>query len=79
LLAAKNANYQALKNYPQPIAGYDVQFQHIYNERDRIAKELSQLNDLGKAQGPMVSFLQSSHYIDPTTFGRLTSALTTSA
>jgi hypothetical protein len=26
LLAAKNANKQALKSYPQPIAGCDVQF-----------------------------------------------------
>ena len=78
LLAAKNANYRALKNYPQPIAGCDVQFQHIYDERDQIATELSQLNDLSKARGPMVSFLQSSLYIDPTAVGLLTSALATS-
>jgi hypothetical protein len=77
LLAAKNVNKQALKSYPQPIAGCDVQFQHIYDERDRIAKELTLLNDLSKAPKPMVSFLQTSNYIDPATVGRLTTALTT--
>ena len=78
LLAAKNANYQALKNYPQPIAGCDVQFQHIYDERDRIAKELAQLNDLNKAPNSIVSFLESSAYIDSATVQRLTATVTTS-
>ena len=86
LLAAKNANHRILKEYPQPIAGCDAQFQHFFDERGRIEKELAKLNDLCKLTGtgpaatkPIVSFLRSSDYINPDLAKRLTSALAISS
>ena len=82
LLAAKNANHRILKEYPQPIAGCDAQFQHFFDERRRIEKELAKLDDLSNltdtgpaAKRPIVSFLRSSDYINPDLAKRLTSAL----
>jgi hypothetical protein len=81
LLAAKNANHRILKDCPQPIAGCDAQFQHFFDERGRIGKELAKLDDLSKltdtgpaATQPIVSFLRSSDYIDSELAKRLTSA-----
>ena len=35
--------YEQIKHYPTPIAGSDEQFNYLLSERNRLAKELSEL------------------------------------
>ncbi|HKI98152.1 MAG TPA: hypothetical protein VKB51_06720 [bacterium] len=41
LLAARARIFAELRNYPPPIAGCDVQFNRLLEQRDAIARELS--------------------------------------
>ena len=39
----KNSLCRTLRNYPQPIAGCDVQFNHLAEQRDGVFRELARL------------------------------------
>ncbi len=63
--------YQELLAYPQPIAGCDVQYQHLSGERDRISRELRRLDSVCGAgaagrdgTSAIDAFIRSSPYID---------------
>ena len=63
--------YRELLAYPQPIAGCDVQHQHLSGERDRISRELRRLDSVcgtGAAgrdgTSAIDAFIRSSPYID---------------
>ena len=63
--------YQELLAYPQPIAGCDVQYQHLSGERDGISRELRRLDSVRGAgtagrdgASAIDAFIRSSPYID---------------
>lgn len=73
----KNPISAELRNYPQPIAGCDQQFNHLSERRERIFRELDRLDavrDAGNAPGDgsrssdaieeIEAFIASSPYID---------------
>lgn len=70
----KAALCAALRNYPQPIAGCDVQFNHLAEQRDGVFRELARLEaartaSLGGGDGggqiaAIETFLTSSACID---------------
>ena len=51
LVTIRRAKFQELRNYPQPIAGCDVQFNRVAEERDAIFRELERL-DAARAGDP---------------------------
>ena len=57
----RRAKLQELRNYPQPIAGCDVQFNRVAEERDAIFRELERL-DAARAGAPLSlgEFLRTS-------------------
>jgi hypothetical protein len=64
--------YEAIGNYPTPIAGCDQQFNYLLEERARISRELDQLNEsclasitIKESIKLMKEFMQSSSSIDP--------------
>ena len=64
--------YEALGNYPPPIAACDQQFNYLLEERTRIARELDRLNEATTASltiedsiKRMNAFMRSSSYVDP--------------
>ena len=44
LAAAKAALCREIRNYPQPIAGCDVQFNWLCEQRDAIAQKIARLS-----------------------------------
>ncbi len=70
----KNPISAELRNYPQPIAGCDQQFNHLSERRERIFRELDRLDAVREAgdapgDGPrsgdaIEAFIASSPYID---------------
>ena len=66
----KSQIYEELRQYPQPIAGCDLQYQHISEERDRISRELGRLDDVCRESftrrdyiKAIDEFIRSSTYI----------------
>ena len=62
----KRATFEELRNYPQPIAGCDVQFNRLAEERYAIFRELERL-DIARRDGKPAAideFLRSSVYFD---------------
>jgi hypothetical protein len=37
--------YEEIRNYPRPIPGCDQQFNHLLEERARVARELNQIDE----------------------------------
>lgn len=65
----KSKVFEELKAYPQPVAGCDLHYQQLLEERDGIARELGRL-DAGCGEGPgedrvgaIEAFITSSKYI----------------
>lgn len=54
---------QEIRNYPMPAAGCDAQFNHLIEERRRLAEELSRLAALEDA-GMIDEFMDASAFID---------------
>ena len=50
--------YAAIHSYPPPIPACDVQFNHLLEERSRLAQELSRLNTLAKQTLPWCEQVQ---------------------
>ena len=64
--------YEAIGNYPPPIAACDQQFNYLLEERTRISRELDRLNKISAASLPIEDsiklideFIRSSRYVDP--------------
>ena len=66
LEAVKHERYQALVNYPRPIAGCDEVFQQVSDDRDEIARELRRLEKACRIASleAVDEFLESSTCID---------------
>ncbi len=63
--------FAELRNYPQPIAGCDQQFNHLSEQRDSIFRELERLDAIRNQRGApgdemaaIDKFIASSPYID---------------
>jgi hypothetical protein len=63
--------YQAIGNYPPPIAACDQQFNYLLEEQTRISRELGRLNEainasltIGDPIQLIDEFIQSSSYVD---------------
>lgn len=63
--------FAELRNYPQPIAGCDQQFNHLSAQRDGIFRELQRLNTIrnqrrapGDEMAAIDGFIASSPFID---------------
>jgi hypothetical protein len=41
----KQRLYEAIRNYPRPVAGCDQQFNYLLEERSRIVQELNRLDE----------------------------------
>jgi hypothetical protein len=74
--------YEALGNYPSPIAACDQQFNYLLEERTRISWELDRLNEAIAASLTTENsiklideFIQSSGYVDPETEQTIRSSL----
>jgi hypothetical protein len=87
----KNSLCRTLRNYPQPIAGCDVQFNHLAEQRDGVFRELARLEaartaslgSLGDGGGggqiaAIETFLTSSACIDGAAAQKIRAALKTS-
>ena len=68
----KTRIYEAIGNYPAPIAACDQQFNYLLEERARISQELDRLKEAANADRTvedslqrMDEFIRSSGYIDP--------------
>jgi hypothetical protein len=68
----KTRIYEAIGNYPAPIAACDQQFNYLLEERTRISQELDRLKEataadltLEESIQRMDEFIRSSVYIDP--------------
>ena len=48
---ARRSILEDIRNYPRPIAGCDLQFNYLLEERDRISGELSRLASIGGGSG----------------------------
>jgi hypothetical protein len=66
--------YEAIGNYPAPIAACDQQFNYLLEERTRISHELGRLNEaitagvtIEDSMTQMDEFIRSSGYVDPET------------
>ena len=62
----KRDKFRELRSYPQPIAGCDVQFNRLAEERDAIFRELERL-DIARRDGDPAAideFLRTSVYFD---------------
>jgi len=64
--------YQAIGNYPPPIAACDQQFNYLLEEQTRISRELVRLNEATTASLTIADsielideFIRSSGYVDP--------------
>lgn len=64
--------FAELRNYPQPIAGCDQQFNHLSQQRDSIFGELERLDTIRnqrRAPGDEIAavdaFIATSPFIDP--------------
>jgi hypothetical protein len=82
LEAEKARVYEALVNYPSPIAACDQQFNYLLEERTRISWELDRLNEaIGAGLTAEDSlkrideFIQSSGYVDAETGQTIRSSL----
>ena len=71
LVTEKTRIYEAIGNYPPPIAACDQQFNYLLEERARIARELDRLNEATIASFTIEDsikrideFIQSSSYVD---------------
>jgi hypothetical protein len=66
LEAVKHQRYEALVNYPRPIAGCDEVYQQVSDDRDEIARELRRLEDACRIASidAVDEFLESSTCID---------------
>ena len=62
----KRATFKELRGYPQPIAGCDVQFNKLAEERDAIFRELERFDMARRDNEPAAidEFLRSSVYFD---------------
>ncbi len=74
--------HQELLAYPQPIAGCDVQYQHLSGERERISRELRRLDSVRRAGAAgrdgataIDAFIRSSPYIDDTAARKIRAGL----
>jgi hypothetical protein len=64
--------YEAIGNYPSPIAGCDQQFNYLLEEQARISRELVRLKEATAASLTIADsiemideFIRSSGYVDP--------------
>lgn len=67
----KGQIYEEIKNYPPPIPACDAQFNHLVEERSRIAQELGRLDKLSKESVEdnndierIEEFIKSSPYLN---------------
>jgi hypothetical protein len=62
----KRDKFQELRSYPQPIAGCDVQFNRLAEERDAVFRELERCDIVRRDGKPAAidEFLRSSVYFD---------------
>ena len=76
LEARKRAIAAEMREYPQPIAGCDAQYQHLSDRRAAIARTLSGL-DRASAAGPdaVAAFVDTSDELDGESRRRLRRAL----
>lgn len=44
----KRRIYDEIRNYPPPIAGCDQQYNHLLEERTRVAQELNRMHEMSK-------------------------------
>jgi hypothetical protein len=71
LEAAKHRIHEEIRTYPRPIAGCDLQFNHLLEERAGLADEVARLHeDLERARGGseplelLKEFIRSSACLD---------------
>ena len=75
--------FAELRNYPQPIAGCDQQFNHLSDQRDRIFRELERLDAIrnerrapGDEMAAIDEFIRSSPFIDAAAARKIRAAVT---
>ena len=55
-----------IRAYPVPIAGCDVQYQALLDQRTAISRDLASLNAIADANG-LADFIESAVSLDPST------------
>ena len=72
----KRAIVSEIRGYPQPIAGFDAQYQHLADQRQAVARELGRFDRAQTAgDNALAAFIESSTVLDDDTRRQLRAAL----